>query len=95
MPHEDALERAGLEPPSRWAGGRNAVAFVRDLGFGVEFAGFESRGYERLEEVDGPPELGDLHDFQRIVVQEIRGTLRGDGGNRQVQPTLPQVLDTG
>jgi superfamily II DNA or RNA helicase len=80
--HEDALEQAGLEPPSRWAGGRNAVAFVRDLGFGAEFAGFESRGYDRQEEVDGPPELGDLHDFQRIVVREMRETLRNEVGNR-------------
>ena len=80
--HSDALEQAGLEPPRQWAGGRNAVAFVRDLGFGAEFAGFESRGYERQEEVDGPPELGDLHGFQRIVVQEMRETLRDKVANR-------------
>ncbi len=41
---------------AQWAGSRAAVSFVRELGFGVEYAGFESRALDRLLEVEGPPE---------------------------------------
>ena len=81
--HKDGLGRRGLEPPAQWAGRRGpAVSFVRDLGFGVEFAGFESRRLESTLVLDGPPELGPLHDYQEVIVSEIRSLLRGDGGLR-------------
>lgn len=80
--YKDVLEQRGLQPPYQWAGGRNAVRFVRELGFGKEYAGFESRGYERDEQVEGPPDLGALHDYQEIVVGELRDLLRGSNGNR-------------
>src|SRR5204862_254886 len=51
--HSDALEDRGLESPQRWSGSRAAVTFVRELGFGVEFAGFESQKIDRLIEVEG------------------------------------------
>jgi superfamily II DNA or RNA helicase len=78
----DVLEQRGLEPPQRWAGSRAAVAFARDLGFGVEYGGFENRSLERQLELEGPPEIGPLHDYQEIVVEEIRDLVRGDKGLR-------------
>jgi superfamily II DNA or RNA helicase len=80
--HKDILEERGLEPPYSWAGMRAAVSFVRELGFGNEYAGFESRTPDRQEEVEGPPDIGDLHDYQRIVVAEIRDLIQGKGGRR-------------
>jgi superfamily II DNA or RNA helicase len=80
--HKDELERRGLEPPVQWAGSRTALEFARDLGFGPEYGGFERRRLERYLEVDGPPKLGDLHDFQEVVVDEIGQVLRGAGGLR-------------
>ena len=62
--------------------GQHAIAFVRDLGFAAEFAGFASRTPDKQEEVEGPPLIGELHDFQEIVVNEIRMMIRGDGGRR-------------
>jgi superfamily II DNA or RNA helicase len=80
--HKDELERRQLQPPTQWAGSRAAVAFVKDLGFGPEYAGFESRRLERVLEVEGPPKLGDLHEYQEIVVDEMRQLVRGEGGLR-------------
>ena len=80
--HSDVLEANGLEPPVTWAGSRRAVSFVRDLGFGAEFAGFNAPPVERMIEVDGPPDLGPLHDYQEIVVSEIHGLLQGQDGLR-------------
>ena len=87
--HADVLEEGGLQPPQRWAGGRKAVTFVRELGFGVEFAGFEARKVERLLEVEGPPEIGPLHDYQEIVVEEIRALVKGEGGGSRGLLSLP------
>lgn len=80
--HKDELERRKLEPPIRWAGSRVALEFVSALGFGPEYAGFESLRPERFVEVEGPPMLGALHDYQEVVVEELRQLLRGEGGLR-------------
>jgi superfamily II DNA or RNA helicase len=80
--HSATLEERGLTPPQRWAGGRRAIAFVRELGFPSEYAGFESRSLDRALEVEGPPQLGNLHGYQETVVEDIRSVLRGDDGLR-------------
>jgi superfamily II DNA or RNA helicase len=80
--YSDVLDEQGLEPPQRWAGSRAAVAFARDLGFGIEYGGFETRSLERQLELEGPPEIGPLHDYQEIVVEDIRDLIRGRGGLR-------------
>ena len=80
--YTDVLEERGLDPPTQWAGSRAAVAFARDLGFGVEYGGFENRSLERQLELEGPPEIGPLHDYQETVVDEIRELLVGTGGLR-------------
>jgi superfamily II DNA or RNA helicase len=80
--YSDDLEERGLIPPSRWAGSRRAVEFARQLGFGKEYAGFDSPPPGATLEVEGRPELGPLHDYQEIVVGEIRSLLRGEEGLR-------------
>ena len=87
--HSDVLEERGLHPPQRWAGGRKAVTFARDLGFGVEFAGFEASKIERQLEVEGPPEIGPLHEYQEIVVGEIRALVKGEGRGLRGLLSLP------
>lgn len=73
--HRAALEKAGLNPPSQWAGTRAAREWVRALGFPAEFAGFSGSKREAEIEVDGPPILGPLHDYQRSIAVKVRGLL--------------------
>ena len=74
--HKCALDR--LDPPSRWAGSRRAVEFVRSLGFSTEWAGERDGKRDPFLEVEGPYSLPDLHDFQRIIADKVRDMLRGD-----------------
>lgn len=74
--HSDALGEKDLTPPVQWAGSRRAAAFVKELGFAPQFAGFEARKLDRFLEVEGPPDLGPLHDYQEIVVDDIRKLVR-------------------
>lgn len=73
--HRAALERSGLNPPSHWAGTRAAREWVRSLGFPTEFAGFAGSKREAEMEVEGPPVLGALHDYQRAIADKVRGLL--------------------
>ncbi len=74
----DAFEALGLQPPSTWAGSRQAVEFVRGLGFGRENAGFEAASRARQLEIDGPPGLNELHEYQKVVVKQIHEVIRTD-----------------
>ncbi len=67
-----------LSPPSRWAGSRPAVEFVRSLGFSEEWAGQSRRGRPPFIEVDGPFNLPKLHDYQRKIANNLRAMLRRD-----------------
>lgn len=87
--YRDVLDAAGLNPPVQWAGGRKAVSFVTDLGFGPEFAGFEKLALQPSLEVEGTPDIPPLHDFQTTVVEDIRNLLRGDGGGLRGLLSLP------
>jgi superfamily II DNA or RNA helicase len=80
--YADVLDERGLEPPQQWSGRRHAVSFAIDLGFGPEFGGFETKNPEAQFELDGPPDIGKLHDYQEIVVEEIRELIMGAGGTR-------------
>lgn len=70
-----ALEEAGLQPPRTWSGSQAAVEFVRKLGFGQQNAGFPGAKRDKELEVDGPPALNPLHEYQETVVQEIHRVL--------------------
>jgi superfamily II DNA or RNA helicase len=71
------LSERGLDPPSQWAGSRSARAYVRELGFPPQFAGLELARRDPWLEVEGPPDLPPLHDFQDVIADRIRGVLDG------------------
>lgn len=76
------LEEVGLQPPAQWAGSRAALAFVKDLGFPRDFAGFEQARRDPVLDVDGPPSLPPLHDFQRRIADHIKKLVARGGGAR-------------
>ena len=82
------LEEAGLEPPAQWAGSRAALKFVKDLGFPSEFAGFEQARRDPVLDVEGPPLLPDLHEFQRLIAENIK-RLIGQGTGAHGLLSLP------
>ena len=65
-----------LDPPSQWAGRGPAVDFVRSLGFSEEWAGDRNTRRPPYIEVHGPTTLPPLHDYQRVVVGNIRELLK-------------------
>jgi superfamily II DNA or RNA helicase len=83
------LREVGLEPPDRWAGSREARAFVRDLGFPVEFAGAPSLRLDPELVVLGPSNLPPLHGYQEQIVAEIDNLLKGDMANPRGLVSLP------
>ncbi len=86
--HKDDLATTGLDVPHQWAARRAARQFVRDLGFPVAFAGFPTESRNALEYIDGPPQLPELHDFQREAADRIRELLeRGRGRGLLSLPT--------
>jgi superfamily II DNA or RNA helicase len=87
--HVPDLTRAGLDPPGQWAGRRPAREWARRLGFPVEFAGFPGAQREAESEVEGPPRLGELHDYQVPIAQRIRGLLGPEAEVRRGLVALP------
>ncbi len=87
--HTASLKRKGLDPPSTWAGKRNAREWVRELGFPVELAGFSGRSREAEMEVEGPPVLGGLHDYQRVIADRVQALLDPVGEMRRGLLALP------
>lgn len=85
----DDLREVGLEPPDRWAGGRESRAFVRDLGFPVEYAGTPQVRLDPELAVLGPPNLPSLHDFQQKIVVEIERLIHGEQKNPRALLSLP------
>lgn len=81
--HSKELGRRKLDPPSQWAGRRAAREWARTLGFPVEYAGFASASREAEVEVEGPPVLGDLHDYQKAIATNVKQLLsNGPRSNR-------------
>ena len=72
--YREALGHLG--PPRRWAGSPGAIAFVRSLGFGEEWAMERSVRREPFVEIDGPFSLPGLHGYQRRIVDRVRGLIR-------------------
>ncbi len=95
--HTDTLKHYGwaledLDPPSRWAGSKRAVEFVRSLGFSVEWAGERRRKRTPFLEVDGPRSLPTLHGYQRTIVDNVRKLLceaHGNGAERRGMISMP------
>lgn len=76
------LSEAGLQVPSRWAGSRRAIQFVRDLGFERGYAGFKAEDRNETLEVEGPIDLPSLHEYQRAAADAIQELLTGKDGLR-------------
>lgn len=87
--YSDELREEGIEPPGSWAGRKAARDFVRSMGFGQEFAGFQSASREPLVYVDGPSSLPLLHDFQRTIADRVRELVRSPDTGRRGLLSLP------
>ena len=86
-----ALERAckvdpqnlPISPPSSWNGSFPARKWVAQMGFGEEWAGEKTRRRNKpTEYVDGPIQLGGLHDYQQQVSDRLKKLLVGPGKRR-------------
>ncbi|KAB7757803.1 hypothetical protein JL15_02380 [Mycolicibacterium phlei DSM 43071] len=86
---KDDLELRGLAAPVQWAGQHRAQEFVRELGFGREFAGFPEDRLEQVYEIAGPVELKPLHDFQETVRDRLRDLLRTTQKSKRAMLSLP------
>ena len=64
-----------LDPPARWAGSREALEFVRSLGFSDEWAGQRGHRREPFQEVNAPHSLPRLHGYQEKIVANIHEML--------------------
>ena len=77
--HRDALGH--LDPPQRWAGSPGAVAFVKSLGFGEEWAMERNARRDPYIEVEGPFQLPSLHPYQRKIVTKVRELISSNGSH--------------
>ena len=79
-----------LDPPRQWAGSPRAVDFVRSLGFSADWAGERNVRRAPFVEVEGPYSLPVLHDYQKIIVNQVRSMLRGvENGRGWLLSVLP------
>ncbi|MXX06322.1 MAG: DEAD/DEAH box helicase, partial [Gammaproteobacteria bacterium] len=78
-----------LGPPYQWAGGAVALAFVKALGFGPEWAGHQGSKREAFLDVSGPRSLPDLHAYQRNVVDKVKTMLSGASDENRGLVSLP------
>ncbi len=79
--YRDALGH--LDPPQRWAGSPGAVAFVKSLGFGEEWAMERNARRDPYIEVEGPFQLPKLHPYQRKIVAKVRELISSNGSHVQ------------
>ncbi|GIM74544.1 DEAD/DEAH box helicase [Actinoplanes auranticolor] len=70
------LKAAGYPVPNTWAGSGPAMETVQKLGFPAEFAGERSQRLDADVTVLGPPNLKDLHPYQELLAERIRGLVR-------------------
>lgn len=75
------LQQKRLPAPDRWAGGADALAFVRRLGFEEAFAGEPSKSLESSLQILGTPGLNGLHDYQVKLSNQIRELLASGTGD--------------
>ena len=82
------LDECGLKPPQRW-GTQEAQDFVAALGFPPEFA--VSPRAKRPSEltVSGPMPLGDLHDYQAEIVNQLKSIVGSRGMKGRAVISLP------
>ncbi|MEN3538361.1 DEAD/DEAH box helicase [Microbispora sp. ZYX-F-249] len=76
------LEEKGFPVPVQMAGSHQAKAFVSDLGFPAEYAGFRQPGLEPLLTVQGPADFPPLHEYQELMVGRILEVLQSRPAQR-------------
>lgn len=86
---KDDLASPGFDVPVQWAGSHKARRFVKDLGFAPEYAGFESSDRKAAIDIEGPPVLPPLHNFQEKATERIKSLLLSGGKNRRGLLSLP------
>lgn len=84
----DTLAAEGLGPPSRW-NGTEARSFVKGIGFPDSYAISPESRRDAEELISGPIELPPLHDFQKEVLEGIRGLLATGTTRRRAVVSLP------
>lgn len=87
--HRAVLEKNGLEPPSQWAGRGPAREWVKRYGLPAEYAGFTGESRPSEIEVEGPPVLDDLHDYQEVIAERIKDLLSPNSEDRRGLVPLP------
>ncbi|MFN3166123.1 MAG: DEAD/DEAH box helicase [Phycisphaeraceae bacterium] len=87
--YKDELGSSGLMPPQTWAGSRNAIKFVRSLGFDRKYAGYRGASRPPSLIIDGPMLLNELHPYQREAANEIHHLAVGDVEDRRGLLSLP------
>ncbi|WP_433418747.1 DEAD/DEAH box helicase [Microtetraspora malaysiensis] len=76
------LEERGFPVPTQMAGSHQARAFVSDLGFPTEYAGFRQPSLEPVLTVQGPVDFPALHDYQELMVGRILEVLQSRPAQR-------------
>lgn len=87
--HTQQLTKNKLDPPRQWAGRSTARTWVRDLGFPVEFAGFAGSTRAPEIEIDGPPDLRDLHQYQMSIGYRIKELFTASADSNRGLVSLP------
>lgn len=76
------LEDRGFPMPTQMAGNHQSKAFVADLGFPAEYAGFRQPGLDPVLTVQGPIDFPALHDYQELMVGRILEVLQNRPARR-------------
>lgn len=84
-----------LDPPRRWAGSGKALEFVRELGFGDEWAGRPKPKRPPYVDAVGPRSLPPLHDYQRRAAEQVKQILRASQGRMEGENRGLLSLPTG
>jgi superfamily II DNA or RNA helicase len=82
------LKDNGLRPPGRW-GTQDARDFVAALGFPPEFSVSPSQKRPAELSVSGPMPLGDLHGYQREIIDDLAPIIASRGARARTKVSLP------
>ena len=86
---KEQLKENGFIVPSQWVGGYQTRKFVTDLGFPIEFAGFENANRSEHFDVPGPAGLPPLHEFQRSAAENLKKFFKIQEKKRRGVLSLP------
>ncbi len=82
----DLFRQEGFsDVPTQWAGGATTISWLRQMGFGSEFAGRRNERQEDEFIVPGAVRLNSLHSFQEDIRRQLSKVLteQDEGGRRR------------